>query len=75
MLVAERTPEALALVIIDAVRNPEKMQRLAQQAHQEWQRRFTLDRFQTEVCQLLEDILDRRHQRAPLRSEDTKARV
>ncbi len=54
ILVKEHSAEALAQAMLKAVRAPELLGRLAEAAHRRWQQRYTLPRFQSEVCGALE---------------------
>jgi glycosyltransferase involved in cell wall biosynthesis len=54
ILVRERSSRALAEAMLEAVRQPEELNRLAANAYQRWQERYTLPRFQSEVCEALE---------------------
>ena len=60
-------PEALAESICKALADPARLKRLANRARETWSERFTLDRFQSDVCDALEDTL--------AKSADTRARV
>jgi glycosyltransferase involved in cell wall biosynthesis len=60
LLVAEHTPEALADAILDAVRDPHRLNAIAQRGHAGWQRCYTLARFQSEVCDAVEGAAGRR---------------
>lgn len=64
-LVHDRTPKALAAAILKAALWPGQVAQLAEQALAVAQSRFSLDRFQAEVCDALIDAA-RRHQRMPL---------
>jgi glycosyltransferase involved in cell wall biosynthesis len=46
--------ESLARSIRSLMENPEQMERLAAAGRSEWQRRFRIENFQTDVCDLLE---------------------
>jgi glycosyltransferase involved in cell wall biosynthesis len=54
LLVAERTPEALAEAILEAVGDPQRLDAMAERGHARWQHRYTLTRFQSEVCDAVE---------------------
>lgn len=60
MLVAERTPESLAAAILDAVGDPQRLNTMAARGYARWQARFTLARFQSEVCDAVERAAIRR---------------
>lgn len=70
ILVQDRSPQALAAAILDAVRQPDFLHRLARNGHQRWHERYTLPRFQSEVCDALERAVDAR---APLRKAPASA--
>jgi len=53
ILVPERTPEALARAIHDALADPCRLRRLSQAARALWAERFTLDRYRTQILSLL----------------------
>ena len=59
ILVGERSPTALAAAILQAVRDPAALNRYALNAHQRWRDRYTLARFQSEVCGVLERTVAR----------------
>jgi glycosyltransferase involved in cell wall biosynthesis len=63
ILVREHSPEALAAAILQAVRDPAALNRYALNAHQRWHDHYTLARFQSEVCGVLERAVARH--RAP----------
>jgi hypothetical protein len=48
--------ESLARSIGILMRNPELMQRLSAAGRREWQRRFRVERFRANVCDLLETV-------------------
>jgi glycosyltransferase involved in cell wall biosynthesis len=52
-LVRERSSRALVAAMVDAARRPEELTRMAAKAHQRWAERYTLPRFQFEVCDAL----------------------
>lgn len=54
ILVRERSAQALASAILDAVKRPDNLNRMALNARRRWQERYTLARFQSEVCEALE---------------------
>ena len=54
LLVNPHTPEALAAAILDAVRDPDRLNALAERAYARWRRQYTLARFQSEVCEAVE---------------------
>jgi glycosyltransferase involved in cell wall biosynthesis len=65
LLVDRRTPEDLAHAILAAAADPEQMIAMAGRAFDRWRERYTLERFQASVCQVVEDVVRRNHQRAP----------
>jgi hypothetical protein len=44
----------LAKAVLDAVHDPARLQLIAQRAHARWRALYTLDRYQSEVCEALE---------------------
>jgi glycosyltransferase involved in cell wall biosynthesis len=60
LLVADRTPESLAAAILDAVRDSGGLNTMAERGYARWQARYTLARFQSEVCDAVEDAAIRR---------------
>jgi glycosyltransferase involved in cell wall biosynthesis len=75
LLVQQRTPEALAEAILSAAGNSEQLNQIAARAHQAWQERYTLRRFQSEVSEAVEAASRRHHQRTPLASAGANARA
>jgi len=73
LLVRERTPEALAQSILAAVGRPDLLEDIAARAHQRWRDSYTLPRFQSEICGVVETVLRRHHQRTPLKSAGVSA--
>jgi glycosyltransferase involved in cell wall biosynthesis len=65
ILVNGRTPEDLARAILDADADPESMNAIANCAFERWRERYTLERFQSEVCEVVEDVVRRKHQLRP----------
>jgi glycosyltransferase involved in cell wall biosynthesis len=57
LLVDSVEPASLARAMVEAVRNPPLLSSIAERAKMRWRERFTLDRFQSEVCSVLEDVL------------------
>ncbi|MBV8845969.1 MAG: glycosyltransferase family 4 protein [Bryobacterales bacterium] len=72
LLVKERTPEALAEAILAAVAKPDALSEMAARAHRLWRERYTLGRFQAEICDAVEVVYERRH-RNPLKSARARA--
>ncbi len=56
LLTDGRSPAQLAHAIRSVARNPEMRSRLAQNARKEWEARFTVERFQREVCDRIESV-------------------
>jgi glycosyltransferase involved in cell wall biosynthesis len=54
ILVREHSAEALAAAICDAVSRPQDLNQMAASGHRRWMERYTLPRFQSEVCDALE---------------------
>jgi glycosyltransferase involved in cell wall biosynthesis len=52
-LTSSRDPESLAEAIQDALRAPELLNAMAVRAHARWRERYTLERFQSEVCEAI----------------------
>ena len=73
LLLRERTPEALAQAIVCAASQPDRLNTLAARAFERWRERYTLRRFQSEVCEAVEGVSRRHHQRSPLASAGANA--
>jgi glycosyltransferase involved in cell wall biosynthesis len=73
LLTREHTAEALAQAILAAVARPDLLNEIAARAWQRWQERYTLRRFQSEICDALETVSRRHHQRTPLKSAGASA--
>jgi glycosyltransferase involved in cell wall biosynthesis len=73
LLVRERTPEALAQAMVYAASRPDLLNALAARAYERWRERYTLRRFQSEVCEAVEAASRRHHQRSPLPSAGANA--
>jgi glycosyltransferase involved in cell wall biosynthesis len=73
LLVRERTPEALAQAILAAVGSRDMLEDVSARAHQRWRESYTLPRFQSEICEVVETVLRRHHQRTPLKSAGVSA--
>jgi glycosyltransferase involved in cell wall biosynthesis len=54
LLLTQRTPEALAAAILEAVGDPQRLSAMAERGYARWQSRYTLTRFQSEVCDAAE---------------------
>jgi glycosyltransferase involved in cell wall biosynthesis len=66
VLVDDRSPESLAFAMIRMAQDPDETRRMAARAYARWEREFTLARYQSEVCEAIEDVVDRHSHRAPL---------
>jgi glycosyltransferase involved in cell wall biosynthesis len=64
LLVRERTAEALAQAILAATAKPDTLNDLAARARLRLRERYTLARFQSEICAAVESVLRRHHQRS-----------
>jgi glycosyltransferase involved in cell wall biosynthesis len=73
LLVKERTAQALSKKICDAIEAPEAMAAMAAEARRRCERLYTLPRFQSEVCDAVEEAVRRHHHRAPSWSAGSKA--
>jgi glycosyltransferase involved in cell wall biosynthesis len=73
LLVEERTAEALALHISDAVQNPTMLTAITTEARRRWERLYTLQRFQSDVCGTVEEAVRLHRQRTPSLSAGTSA--
>ncbi|HEY4361474.1 MAG TPA: glycosyltransferase family 4 protein [Bryobacteraceae bacterium] len=73
LLVRDRTPETLAQAIVSAASQPDRLNTLAARAFERWRERYTLRRFQSEVCDAVEGVSRRHHQRNPLASAGANA--
>ena len=60
ILVNEHSSHALASAIFDAVRNPSDLNRMARNGYRRWLDRYTLARFQSEVCESLQRVVEAR---------------
>lgn len=56
LLIDARSPAELADAIRSLARNPEMRSRLARNGRKEWEARFTVERFQREVCDRIEAV-------------------
>jgi len=64
LLVNHHTPEALAEAMLDAVADPQSLNAMAERGYARGQRRYTLERFQSEVCDAVEGAVARRREPA-----------
>jgi glycosyltransferase involved in cell wall biosynthesis len=60
ILVRERSATALASAIINAVQTPSLLREFAEAGRRRWEQRYTLPRFQSEVCDVLESRVNPR---------------
>jgi glycosyltransferase involved in cell wall biosynthesis len=60
LLVKQHTPEALAEAILDAVADPQRLNKIAERGYERWRRCYTVPRYQSEVCDALEGAMGRR---------------
>ena len=61
VLVRERTPEALAAAIRQAVGHPWRMEEMAARALSAWRADFTVERFQRDICEAVVEAARRRN--------------
>lgn len=73
MLVKERTHLALANAIWHAVESPEQLVAMTREARRRFERQYSLERFQSEVCDAVEEAVRPSHQRIPSLSAGNKA--
>jgi glycosyltransferase involved in cell wall biosynthesis len=73
LLVRERTPQALARGICGAIEAPELLTAIATEARRRWERQYALERYQSEVCDIVEEVVRLHHQRTPSLSAGNKA--
>jgi glycosyltransferase involved in cell wall biosynthesis len=73
ILIRERTPEALAQAILSAASQPDLLNMLAARAFDRWRERHTLRRYQSEMCDAVEEVSRRHHQRKPLANAGANA--
>jgi len=73
LLVKERAAASLARRICEAIETPEYTAALAAEARRRCEKLYTLPRFQSEVCDAVEDAVRLHHHRAPSWSADSKA--
>jgi len=69
-LVNRRTPEALASAIIDAASDIARLNGIALGGYKRWSTRYTLERFQSELCAAVERAALCHHHRTPLARAD-----
>jgi len=62
LLVHQRTPEALAEAILNAVADPQRLEEIARRGYEHWQLRYAVARFQSEVCEAVEGAAGRRRE-------------
>lgn len=73
LLLHQQTPEALAAAVLSAAGNCDLLNQIAACGYQQWQERYTLRRFQSEVSGVVEAAARRHHQRTPLASAGANA--
>lgn len=73
LLVKERSAESLSRSICDAIDAPESVATMAAEARRRCERLYALPRFQSEVCETVEEAVRLRHHRAPSWSAGSKA--
>jgi len=73
LLVRERTARALAQAMLEAVRDPERLNAIAERAYLRFKTLYTLGRFQSEVAEAVEELAHRH--RTPFHKADAKARA
>ena len=73
LLVHERTAEALAQAILSAAGQPDLLDEIAKHAYNLWKERYTLPRFQFEMCDAVEATLRLHHHRSPLKNAKANA--
>jgi hypothetical protein len=66
LLVRERSPDTLAEAIAGAVRSPHRLLAIAERARLRWLEAFTVERFQSDICEAVQEAAQRRHHRNPL---------
>lgn len=71
ILVPDHTPRALASAIVQAVEHPSALNGIATRAYLRWQERFTLARFQSEVCDAVERAVEGRRAPQTMRAKAT----
>jgi glycosyltransferase involved in cell wall biosynthesis len=67
-LIQERTAEALADGILDAMHKPERFREIRDAARRRWRQSFSVPTFQSAVTDVVQAAAQRRHQRNPLAS-------
>ncbi|HLH42254.1 MAG TPA: glycosyltransferase family 4 protein [Bryobacteraceae bacterium] len=75
LLIRERSEDALARAILVASAQPDQLQQMAARAQARWRERYSLPRFQSEICAAVETVLRRSHQRNPLERVGPSARA
>jgi glycosyltransferase involved in cell wall biosynthesis len=75
LLIHDRTPEALANAILSAAANRDLLHHIAARSYLRWLQRYTLRRFQSEICDAVEAASRRRLQRTPFASAGASARA
>jgi len=67
-LIDRRTPQDLAMAILDCARDVPRLNAMAVWGYERWCALYTLDRFQSELCAAVERAVLCHHQRTPLTS-------
>jgi glycosyltransferase involved in cell wall biosynthesis len=75
LLTSERTPESLAETLAGALAAPQRLRQLSANARARWEQRFTLKRFQSDLCDTVEELLRLHHQAAPSLSAGSRAKA
>jgi glycosyltransferase involved in cell wall biosynthesis len=75
ILVHNQTPYALAAAIQSAAGDCDLLNQIAERSYQRWQERYTLRRFQSEICDAVEAALRRHLQRTPFASAGASAQA
>jgi glycosyltransferase involved in cell wall biosynthesis len=66
LLIYDRGVEALARAILRALRCPLELRRIAERGRQRWRDAYTVERFQNEIRQAVQEAFERSHHRNPL---------
>jgi glycosyltransferase involved in cell wall biosynthesis len=74
-LIHQHSAEALASAIDEAVSCPERLSEIAARGRIRWRETSTVERFQCEVCETVQEVAQRRHQRNPLTTSGAIAEV
>jgi glycosyltransferase involved in cell wall biosynthesis len=71
LLTDRPTPECLARSIAELLKNDDQRRGIALAGRAEWQRRFTLEAFQTAVCETISHTVNAQHSSQELRSRSS----